>query len=221
MAGVEVDEGSWWWPKGARATRDSIRYKVQFVDCQGDQQEIHVNTRYRPRPEASGIVISNGIRTYNPETLFDHKLAAMDARKEARDVFDLAFLSKQYGDSLTESQILKAASITKHMDRLERRLDYLLRFDAVLTRITTAENIVLEFREAIDDQFQQRRMKHPQQSVPISIPMTREIIALRRLLHGDETTKTKKNQSPRRRSHSEHDQSDKGRFDQHPDWFDR
>ena len=150
-----------------------------------------------------------------------HPLLLAFERKVSRDIFDLAFLCKEYGDSLTRPQILKAESITKHMDRLERRLAYQIQFDSVLMRITTAENIVLEFRDAIDSQFQQREMKHPQQSVPISIPMTREIIALRRLLHGDETEKAKKNHSPSRGSRGGLDRSGSGRPDQQPDWFDR
>lgn len=219
--GVEIDEGTWWWPKGGKATRDSIRYRVEFVDCQGKRQQLHVDTRYRPRPEFSNSVIVKGIRTYKPETLYSQKLVSLSARRAARDAFDLAFLSRKYGDTLTDDQVLRAERITRNMDKLERSIDKQLQHDTVLARITTAQDIVLEFREAIDAQFRQRSMKHPEQSVPISIPMMREIIALRRFLHGDESITPEKNQPSIRRPRSEIDRSDSGRSNSHRDWFDR
>ena len=220
-AGVEIDEGTWWWPKGTRATKDSMRYKVDFVDHQGEREELQVDTRYRPRPDTRNITIVKGIRTYKPETLFRQKLTTLNYRKEARDVFDLAFLFTKYGDKLTDIEIRKAEAITRDMNGLERRLAHQIRFDKVLSEITTTEEIVLEFREAVDAQFDLREMKFPQQSVPISIPMTREIIALRRLLHGDETVNSRKIQSPRHVIRRETNRSDAGRVIPQPDWFGR
>ena len=198
-----------------------MRYKVDFVDHQGEREELQVDTRYRPRPDTRNITVVKGIRTYKPETLFRQKLTTLNYRKEARDVFDLAFLSTKYGDKLTDIEIRKAEAITRDMNGLERRLAYQLRFDKVLSGITTAEEIVLEFREAVDAQFDRREMKFPQQSVPISIPMTREIIDLRRLLHGDETVKPRKIQSTQRAIRCETNRPDRERAIQQPDWFDR
>ena len=196
--GVEIDEATWWWPKGARATRDSMRYKVEFVDNQGEREELQVDTRYRPRPKASQIVTLNGIRTYKVEALYDQKLAALRNRKDARDIFDLAFLSSRYGQALNNAQVLKAERITRDMNVLEQDLIHQLRFDPKLARITNAESIVLEFREAIVSQIQRRKLRDAEQSVPLSIPLTDEIIALRHLLHGEESMLPKRIQLPSR-----------------------
>ena len=132
-----------------------------------------------------------------------------------------AFLASRHGDKLTDAQIRKAEAITRDMDGLEESLVCQIKIDPVLSKITTAEDLVIEFRQAVDAQFHRRKMKFPQQSVPISIPMTREIIDLRRLLHGDETVKPRKNQSPRRVIRSETNRPDRERAIQQPDWFDR
>lgn len=221
-SGVEIDEATWWWPKGAKATKESIRYKVGFIDARGEREELQVDTRYRPKPKSGDIVIVNGIRTYKIEALYDQKLAALKNRSVARDVFDLAFLSSTYGHDLSDCQVREAQSITQDMNRLEGDLIHQLRDDPILSRITTAEEIVLEFRVAIDYQLQQREMYGPEQSVPISIPMTDEIIALRRLLHGEETIIPKSIQLPRRAIRNGFDRPDGGRSIQQPDWvFDR
>lgn len=220
-AGVEIDEGTWWWPRGTRATRVSMRYRVQFVDPQGERGILRVDTRYRPKPDTRNITVVEGIRTYKPETLYSQKLAALNERSRAKDVFDLAFLASRHGDILTDAQIRKAEAITRDMDGLEESLVCQIKIDPVLSKITTAEDLVIEFRQAVDAQFHRRKMKFPQQSVPISIPMTREIIDLRRLLHGDETVKPRKNQSPRRVIRSETNRPDRERAIQQPDWFDR
>lgn len=193
---VEIDERTWW-SKPNRA-RGSMRYRVQYIDHQGNSKRLQVDTRYRSRPTSSDVVTVKGIRTYTPEVLYEQKLAALRSRREARDVFDLAFLSKMYGNALTDTQILKADSITQNMAGLERDLTHQLQSDPILKRITTAVDTVLRFRESIDAQLERRGMKDAEQSVPISIPMTDEIIALRRLLHGEETMIPKWIQLPSR-----------------------
>ena len=220
-SGVEIDEGTWWWPKGTRTTRDSMRYKVEFVDNQGEREELQVDTRYRPRPESSEIVTVNGIRTYKIEALYDQKLAALSNRHVARDVFDLAFLSSKYGYDLRDDQIFKAEYITRDMNGLEVDLIHQLQYDPILARITNAENIVLEFREAIVTQIQQRKIEDVEQSIPMSIPMTEEIIALRRLIHGEETLIPKRIQLSHRIILHRFDRPDGGHSIQNPDWYGR
>lgn len=217
-AEVEIDEHTWWWPK---VSRDSMRYKVQFIDHQGNPRRLQVDTRYRPKPKSSEVVTVNGIRTYKPEALYGQKLEAVRDRNEARDVFDLAFLSDKYGDALTEIQILQADTISGHMDGLERDLTHQIRDDPILSRITTAVDIVLEFRESIVTQLQQRGMKDAEQSVPISIQMTDEMIALRRLLHGDQTIIPKRIQLRNSAIRGGFDRREGGRSVQQPDWIAR
>lgn len=216
--GVELDESTWWSSEGTKGSRTSIRYRVRFLGVGGQSQRLQVDTRYRPRPESRAIVTAQGIRTYKPEALFDQKLAARRGRHAARDVFDLAFLARRFGDALTDAQISKAESITRDMDRLERKLQKQLRKDKVLASLTTAENTVFGFRMAVEGQMRRRGMTMPQQSVPISIPMTEEIIALRRMLHGEEHVRNSQSLvSAIRRAL---DRGDSDRSGQQPDWLD-
>lgn len=167
------------------------------------------------------IAIVDGIRTYKAEALYDQKLAAQRGRCAARDIYDLAFLSKKYGDKLTNAQISKAESITYDMDGLEKTLIHQLRKDRILASLTTAEYLVIEFREAVEEQMRRRKMKIPEQSVPISLPITREIIALRRLLHGEEAVRPSESRLLDRAIYRELDRRDSSRAAQQPDWFDR
>lgn len=190
LIGIEIDENTWWWPKGQSGTRISLRYKVNFFGHDGEKYRLQVDTRYHPKSNASDIVIANGIRTYKPEALYQQKLAALHNRKAARDLFDLAFLCMRYGDTLTDAQIREARSITRDLKQLVRDFGMQLRDDRILARVATAKQTVLDFRGAVNEQIQRRGMSRPQQSVPISLPMSAEIIALRRLLHGERVVKS-------------------------------
>lgn len=220
-AGVEIDESTWWSSEGAKRPLESIRYKVYYRGIRGEHQRLQVDTRYRPKPKSRDIVIVDGIRTYSPTALYGQKLAALNGRDAARDIYDLAFLSKMYGDELTDAQIKKAESITRDMDSLEAELTRLLLKDRILAQITTAENTVLEFRMAVQDQMGRREMTIPEQSVPISIPMNQEIIALRHLLHGEPLTRARESRSLVSGTRKELDRSGSGRSAQQLDWFDR
>lgn len=216
-SGVEIDENTWWLPERAKRASVSIRYKVGFVDHRHETQELQVDTRYRPRPVPGDIVIVDGIRTYRPDALYAQKLTARRNRNEARDLFDLAFLTKEFGDELSDKHIRKADAITIDIDRLEQDLTKLLRRDTVLARITTAEQTVLEFREAVEKQMRQRELTIPEQNVPITLPMSDEIAALRRLIHGEKAVNTGMSSSPAHPIRNQFDPSESGQSIQRPD----
>ena len=190
LAGVEIDETTWWWPKGKKGAKNFLRYRVRFVGHQGKRRWLQVDTRYRPKPRSSDIVTVTGVRTYKPEALYEQKLAAVRDRKAARDIFDMAFLCSKYGDTLTDDQIRETKSITRDTDQLEHDFRMQLLDDRILARVPNAKHTVLEFRGAANQQIQRRGMEDPQQSVPISLAMHNEIIALRRLIHGEEIVKS-------------------------------
>ena len=190
LAGVEIDETTWWWPKGKKGAKSSLRYRVLFIGNQGKKHWLQVDTRYRPKPRSSDIVTVGGIRTYKPEALYEQKLAAVRDRNAARDIFDMAFLCSKYGDTLTDDQIREAKSITRNERQLKRDFRKQLLDDRILARVPNAKHTVLEFRGAANQQIQRRGMEYPQQSVPISLSMRDEIIALRRLIHGEEIVKS-------------------------------
>ena len=49
LIGIEIDENTWWWPKGQRGTRISLRYKVNFFGHDGEKYRLQVDTRYHPK----------------------------------------------------------------------------------------------------------------------------------------------------------------------------
>lgn len=188
-AGVEIDKRSLWLSPHTGRKGVSRRFKIRFVGVDGKRQKLQIDTRYWPKPRSEETVRRNGIRTYRPEAIYRQKLEALGARREARDLFDLAFITRSYGNSLSDGQIRTAETITRDMNGLEKKLTYQLRGDLSLTRITTATDMVCEFREAVEEQILRRGLLIQQQCVPISYDMTTAILELRETLHGPEANK--------------------------------
>lgn len=184
--GVVIDKKTWWSPPNTGRIGVSRRLKVKFAGPSGKPQELQIDIRYRPRPISEDIVILKGTQTYKPEALFRQKIAAFKNRNEARDFFDLAFIARKYGNDLSDDQIRDSETITRDMDSLERKLEYQLNADKSLARITTAVDIVCEFREAVDEQSARRGLFIQQQAVPISHSMVETIRGLREILRGPE-----------------------------------
>ena len=55
LIGIEIDENTWWWPKGRRGTRIPLRYKVNFFGHDDEKYRLQVDTRYHPKADASDI----------------------------------------------------------------------------------------------------------------------------------------------------------------------
>ena len=55
---------------------------------------LKVDVRWKTAPVKRNIVIVSGIRTYKVEAIYDQKVAAVKSRKDAHDLFDLAFVMK-------------------------------------------------------------------------------------------------------------------------------
>ena len=93
------------------------------------------------------------------------------------------------------AQQLVHLDVIRGVGLLPRRARWDIRDSRPAARHSSGEGIwavttVLEFRGAANQQIQRRGMEDPQQSVPISISMRHEIIALRRLIHGEEILKS-------------------------------
>lgn len=202
-AGVMINEKSWWLPRDTGRIGVSRRLKVDFVGPDGRKQELQIHTRFRPRPNAEDIVTFKGIRTYKPEVIYQQKLDALRERRVARDFFDLAFLTCKYGNSLSDDQVRRAETITRDMGKLERKLRRKIGFDKVLARITTAEDIVCEFRDAVDYQMKRRRIFIQEQSVPFSHAMTEQLLELREILRGPEANRPRPSKAPATRTAEE------------------
>ena len=219
-AGVMINEKSWWLPPDTGRTGVSRRLKVDFMGPNGMKQRLQIDTRFKPKPKTEDIVIVKGIRTYRPEAIYQQKLEALRERRAARDVFDLAFLTSKYGNSLSDGQIRRAETITRYIERLTEKLRRRIGSDRVLARITMAEDIVCEFRDAVDYQMKRRRILIQEQSVPFSHAMTEQLLELREILRGPEANRPWPSKSPVTRTADEDRRRDRQRsVDRDPGFY--
>lgn len=219
VAGVVIDEKSWWSPKPTGRIGVSRRLKVAFVAPNGHRQRLQIDTRFKPKPKTGDIVVVNEIRTYKPEAIYSQKLDAIKDRRVARDIFDLAFLTQRYGDALSDDQIRNAETVTRDMDGLERKLERRLMTDKILARITTAEDIVVRFQEAVDEQVKRRKILIQEQRIPISDSLIESIRDLREILHGPEANMPRSNRSSVARESDSRRHKDTERTVKRDPWF--
>ena len=144
------------------------RFRAPYPRLAGDMDRFFkVNVRHANPPRIGDIEVIGGIRSYTVPVLFDQKLAAASSRIEARDLFDLAFVMQQYGDSLRDDQIRRADAFTEDLGWLERRYKKMFERDEVLRNISDAEDTVLRFRYATTGQRDLRWPQVQEQGLPI------------------------------------------------------
>ena len=144
------------------------RFRAPYPRLPGDKDRFFkVNVRHAPPLRAGDIEVIGGVRSYTVPVLFDQKLAATASRIEARDLFDLAFVMEEYGNSLRDDQIRKADSFTEDSDRLERRYKKIFERDEVLKDIATVERTLVRFRYATTGQRDLRWPQVQEQGIPI------------------------------------------------------
>lgn len=134
------------------------------------------------------IEIVDGLRTYKVPVLFDQKMAARRSRIEARDLFDLAFVMRSYGDRLRGDQIQRSDAFTEDLDRLEQRYKKAFEEDRVLREITDVEDTVLRFRYATTDQRDLRWPQVQEQRIPIPMEVVGQVFVIQsraRVASGD------------------------------------
>ena len=106
-------------------------------------------------------------------------MAATASRIEPRDLFDLAFILEQCGDSLRDDQVRRAEAFTEDLDRLERRYRKRFERDEVLRDISDVEDTVLRFRYATTDQRDRRWPQVQEQGIPIPREVFNRVYAIR------------------------------------------
>ena len=135
------------------------RYKIHYRGLQSDESEdmfLRVETSLRGIPDQESIEVINDIRTYRFDSLYAQKLEAMNNRTKARDLFDLAFMTNEYGDQISDSQLQRAESLTTDFVDLADRYDVVFRKDRISSSLGKAEDTVLEFREGIERELNRR-----------------------------------------------------------------
>jgi hypothetical protein len=160
--------------------RDHQRFLARYPTPRRSEAEVFkVNVRYATPLRAEDIEVIGGIRSYKVPVLFDQKLAATASRIEARDLFDLAFVIEQYGDSLRDDQVRTAESFTEDLDRLEQRYGRMFEQDEVLRDVSDVEDTVLRFRYATTDQRDLRWPQVQEQGLPIPREVFNMVYAIR------------------------------------------
>lgn len=165
------------------------RFRAPYLRVQGETDRFFkVNVRYAKPLRAEDIEVIGGVRSYKVPVLFDQKMAATASRIEPRDLFDLAFILEQYGDSLRDDQVRKAEAFTEDLDRLEQRYKVRFERDEVLRDISDAEDTVLRFRFATTDQRDLRWPQVQEQGIPIPREVFKRVYAIRgRMLRASRT----------------------------------
>ena len=169
--------------------RNHQRFLARYPTPRRSEDEFFkVNVRYAKPLRSEDIEVIGGVRSYKVPVLFDQKMAATASRIEPRDLFDLAFVMREYGDSLRDDQIRKADAFTEDLDRLERRYKKRFERDRVLRDIWDVEETVLRFRYATTDQRDRRWPQVQEQGIPIPREVFNRVYAIRgRMLRASRT----------------------------------
>ena len=180
MQAAGVESTDWWF----QDNKASLRFKVGYVGLAGDHSSVlQVDTRFKPKPIHAEVVSVKGVRTYTINALFRQKLDALGVRREPRDLYDLAFIARNYGNELDDGVIRQAEVQIRDMNRLERKFVRLFQRDEVIASLTTVDSVILELDDAINYQLRLRGMWAAEQRVPISPRMSKAIVWLRRQIH--------------------------------------
>lgn len=156
------------------------RFRAPYPRLAGDKDRFFkVNVRHADPLRTGDIEVIGGVRSYKVPVLFDQKLAATASRIEARDLFDLAFVMEEYGDSLRDDQIRRADAFTADSGRLERRYKEVFERDDVLKDLATIEKTLVRFRYATTGQRDLRWPQVQEQGLPIPREVLNRVYAIR------------------------------------------
>ena len=151
----------------AKDTPIGQRYKVHYIDPDTHEDCLmNVDMSFRTVPNEDDISDVRGIRTYKIEALFDQKLLAAVQRTAGRDLFDLAFMARRFGDILSNDQIRRTEEFSRDYEGIAGFFDQAFRSDVVLSRFSTAEDRALMLRIAIEEQIARRRLGVAEQAMP-------------------------------------------------------
>lgn len=126
-------------------SRHSSEYEVKIVKDTNTVQRIKshykgvvgerllkIETSFRSQPEVDQIEIVDGVRTYKIESLFRQKIDALENRTAARDLYDVAFLIRNYFSHFPNDSLEKLISLVQDIDALEQRFRDAFEEDEIL-----------------------------------------------------------------------------------------
>ncbi len=117
------------------------RIKAHYTSTSSDRLlKIEISFRTPPREEQTTII--DGIRTYPIGTLIEQKINALEHRTVTRDLYDMAFLTRQYAEYFSASSVQKLADLMADVDAVGQRFQGACAKDEILDASRLIEVIV-------------------------------------------------------------------------------
>lgn len=122
--------------------RLKIQYRTEDVS-----RLLKIETSFRREPEEEGVIILDGIKTYKVSELISQKLLALENRTKARDLYDVAFLHRQYSHEFSDHSRAVLSTLVKDINALESRFHLAFEDDSIL-RVEQLPELLLQLQEA-------------------------------------------------------------------------
>lgn len=122
--------------------RLKIQYRTEDVS-----RLLKIETSFRREPEEESVVTLDGIKTYKVSELISQKLRALENRTKARDLYDVAFLHRQYSHEFTDHSRAVLSALVKDINALESRFHLAFEDDSIL-RVEQLPELLLQLQEA-------------------------------------------------------------------------
>jgi predicted nucleotidyltransferase component of viral defense system len=109
---------------------------------------LKIETSFRAKPTELDICMVDGIKTYKIEKLIEQKVNALANRTAARDLYDVAFLMRQYWLKFSKEAKQQLSEVVKDIDGLEQRFQDAFVEDEILD-LDSLPTIILQINEKL------------------------------------------------------------------------
>lgn len=102
-------------------TQTVTRYRVRYDSPACKDNTLKIEVSYRDQNLNAGIRQINSIKTYDVAELIRQKLSALENRTTARDLYDVSFLARRYGNYFDATSLTKLEAHFQNINTLETR----------------------------------------------------------------------------------------------------
>lgn len=107
------------------------RLKVHYTGAVSDRL-LKIETSFRTPPGPDHVIVIDGIRTYRVDALIEQKIHALENRTAARDLYDIAFLSRHHAEHFSANGLDKLVKLMTNVDAIEERFQQAFEDDEIL-----------------------------------------------------------------------------------------
>lgn len=126
------------------------RLKAHYTGLTSDRL-LKIETSFRTPPSEEQTTVIDGIRTYSVGTLIAQKINALEHRTAARDLYDIAYLIRQYAEKFSNESIQKLGELMADVDAVEQRFQEAFEEDEILDASRLME-IIFQITEFVNHQ---------------------------------------------------------------------